>query len=216
MTVSASPLCPGNPHSSVTSASMSPAVSNPKLSTGASGASVLSASADGTNTRNAIFVGGILPRPIRWRWIYLERRWRDEDRADRSSQRVASYGAQRSRPRQFARRVEMRISSGRTGQPGICTAVHHEIPLTQGLRGDKNTPLGHTTALNATTPFGRNLLKRPPPQSRVYDFLRFTTALVCFLLPIPFRSAFHVTTALNMNRDGSALTATAHACARHA
>ena len=64
---------------------------------------------------------------------------------------------------------------------------------------------------------GENLLKRPPPQSRVYDFLRFTTTLVCFLLRIPFRSAFHVTIELTaQNGDGSDLTAPAHACGRHA
>ena len=188
MTVSASPLCPGNPHSSVTSASMSPAVSNPKLSTGASGASVLSASADGTNTRNAIFVGGILPRPIRWHWIYLERRWRDEDRADRSSQRVASYSAQRSRPRQFARRVEMRISSGRTGQPGICTAVHHETPLTQGLRGDKTrAPRSHDSSQRDHTFLGETCLsdRLPSVESTIF----YASLLHLFVFCCLFHSA---------------------------
>jgi hypothetical protein len=64
---------------------------------------------------------------------------------------------------------------------------------------------------------GENLLKRPFPQCRVYDFLRFTTTLVCFLLRIPFRSAFHVTIELTTsNTDGSDLTAPAHACGRRA
>jgi hypothetical protein len=64
--------------------------------------------------------------------------------------------------------------------------------------------------------FGENLLDTPP-QCRVYDFLRFTTTLVCFLLRIPFRSAFHVIIELTAsNRDGSDLTAPAHACGRHA
>src|SRR5262249_5272610 len=193
MTVSASPLCPGNPHSSVTSASMSPAVSNPKLSTGASGASALSASADGTNTRNAIFVGGILPRPIRWHWIYLERRWRDEDRADRSSQRVASYSAQRSRPRQFARRVEMRISSGRTGQPGICTAVRHETPLTQGLRGDKDAPpRSHNSSQRDHAFWAKPAQATASPESSLrFSTLHYCTCLFFVAYSIPLGLSCH-------------------------
>ena len=140
------------------------------------------------HTRNAIFVGGILPRPIRWHWIYLERRWRDEDRADRSSQRVASYGAQRSRPRQFARRVEMRISSGRTGQPGICTAVHHETPPHAGAaRRQKRAP--SVTQQLSTRPhlLGETCLSDRLP--RVESTIFYASLLHLFVFCCLFHSA---------------------------
>jgi hypothetical protein len=76
--------------------------------------------------------------------------------------------------------------------------------LVDRLRGLTNTLLAVAQQLSTARPFGEDMPKRPTGYCLRYDYLRFTTTLVRFLLPIRFRSAFHVVMGLTMpNRDCS-------------